>query len=53
MCYPTDIVNIYRYLKRSTISEAKFRQMKRCFGLDFAAINTAQLTGLSVRPAPA
>ena len=38
-----------RYYKRSRIAEAKFRQIVRCFSLDFTATNTAELTGISVR----
>ena len=33
----------------SKISEAKFRQLVRCFALDFTAMSTAELTDLSVR----
>ncbi len=38
-----------RYYCRSRISEAKFRQLIRCFALDVTATSTAELTGLSVR----
>lgn len=38
-----------RYYRRSKISEAKFRQLVRCFALDFTATSTAELTGISVR----
>ncbi len=38
-----------RYYFRSRIGEAKFRQLIRCFALDFTAVRTAQLTGISVR----
>jgi transposase len=38
-----------RYYKHSRISEAKFRQILRCFALDLTATETAQLTGISVR----
>ena len=38
-----------RYYFRSRIREAKFRQLIRCFSLDFTATSTAQLTGISVR----
>ncbi|HMV91766.1 MAG TPA: IS1595 family transposase, partial [Cyclobacteriaceae bacterium] len=34
-----------RYYFRSRIREAKFRQLIRCFSLDFTATSTAQLTG--------
>jgi transposase len=36
-----------RYLKRSHISEAKFRSILRCFCLDLTATNTALLTDIS------
>ena len=38
-----------RYYFRSRIREAKFRQLIRCFALDFTATSTAQLTGISIR----
>jgi transposase len=38
-----------RYYRRSKISEAKFRQLIRCFAMDFTATDTAELTGISVR----
>lgn len=38
-----------RYYKRSRIAEAKFRQLVRCFSLDFTASSTAELIGISVR----
>jgi len=38
-----------RYYCRSKISEAKFRQLIRCFALDFTAMSATELTGLSVR----
>ena len=38
-----------RYFQRSKISEAKFRQLVRCFALDLTASTTAELTGLSLR----
>jgi transposase-like protein len=38
-----------RYYSRSKITEAKFRQLVRCFALDFTASSTAELTGISVR----
>ena len=38
-----------RYYKRSKISEAKFRQIVRCFALDLTAGECAALTGVSVR----
>ncbi len=36
-----------RYYRRSRISERKFRQLTRCFALDFTASDTAELTGLT------
>jgi transposase len=36
-----------RYLKKSHISEAKFRAILRCFCLDLTATNTALLTDVS------
>jgi transposase len=38
-----------RYYRRSRINEAKFRQLVRCFALDFTASSTAELIGISVR----
>ncbi len=38
-----------RYYKRSRISEAKFRQLIRCFSMDFTATDTAILTQISIR----
>ena len=38
-----------RYYARSRITEAKFRQIVRCFALDLTASNTAELTGVSLR----
>ena len=38
-----------RYYFRSRIGEAKFRQLIRCFALDFTATSTAQLTDISIR----
>ncbi|MDE2419555.1 MAG: IS1595 family transposase [Gammaproteobacteria bacterium] len=38
-----------RYYRRSRITEAKFRQLVRCFALDFTASSTAELIGVSVR----
>ena len=43
------MVNKNRYYCRSRISEAKFRQLVRCFALDFTATSTAELIGISVR----
>ncbi len=38
-----------RYYFRSRIAEKKFRQLIRCFVMDFTATSTAKLTGISVR----
>ncbi len=38
-----------RYYFRSRIREAKFRQLIRCFALDFTATSSAQLTAISTR----
>ncbi|MER0214967.1 MAG: IS1595 family transposase, partial [Nitrosomonas sp.] len=38
-----------RYYFRSRIREAKFRQLIRCFSMDFTATDTTQLTGISIR----
>ncbi|WP_124946060.1 IS1595 family transposase [Sulfurirhabdus autotrophica] len=43
------MINKNRYYCRSRISEAKFRQLVRCFALDFTASSTAELIGISVR----
>lgn len=43
------MVNKNRYYVRSRISEAKFRQLVKCFALDLTATNTAKLIGISVR----
>jgi hypothetical protein len=40
-----------RYYRRSRISGKKFRQLLRCFAMDFTAADTATLTGISVRSA--
>ena len=40
---------VNKYYRRSKISEAKFRQLLRCFALDMTATLTAELTRLSVR----
>ena len=39
-----------RYFRRSKISEAKFRQIVRCFALDLTAGECAALTGVSANP---
>lgn len=41
------MINKNRYYSRSKITEAKFRQMVRCFALDFTATSTAELIGVS------
>jgi transposase-like protein len=38
-----------RYYKFSKISEAKFRHLLRCYALDLTAMETAVLTGISLR----
>ena len=38
-----------RYYRRSRIAEKKFRQLIRCFAMDFTATDTAEMTGVSVR----
>ena len=38
-----------RYYRRSHISEAKFRQLLKCFALDLNALETSKLTGISHR----
>jgi len=43
------MINKNRYYSRSKITEAKFRQLVRCFALDFTASSTAELIGISVR----
>ncbi len=43
------MVNKNRYYSCSKISEAKFRQLIRCFSLDLTATSTAELAGISVR----
>ena len=43
------MINKNRYYCRSRISEAKFRQLVRCFALDFTATSTAELIGISIR----
>ena len=36
-----------KYIRRSHLSEAKFRQVVKCFSLDLTAMQTAQLTALN------
>jgi len=36
-----------KYVNRSKISEAKFRQVVKLFALDLTATQTAELTGLN------
>ena len=43
------MVNKNRYYRRSRIAEKKFRQLIRCFVMDFTATDTAEMTGVSVR----
>ncbi len=43
------MINKNRYYCRSGIGEAKFRQLVRCFALDFTATGTAGLIGILVR----
>ena len=43
------MVNKNRYYRRSRIAEKKFRQLIRCFAMDFTATDTAEMTGVSVR----
>ena len=38
-----------KYTNRSKISEAKFRQILRCFTEDFDSTQTSKLTGISRR----
>ena len=38
-----------RYYRRSRIAEKKFRQLIRCFVMDFTATDTAEMIGVSVR----
>jgi len=43
------MAGVNRYFRYSKISEAKFRQLVRCFALDLTATQTAEITGVSVR----
>ena len=43
------MINKNRYYYRSSISEPEFRQLVRCFALDFTATSTAQLIDISAR----
>ena len=36
-----------KYIKRSHLSEAKFRQLVKCFSLDLTALQTAEITALN------
>ena len=36
-----------KYIKRSHLNEAKFRQLVKCFSLDLTALQTAELTALN------
>jgi transposase-like protein len=40
---------VNKYYRSAKISEAKFREILRCFGEDLTASSTARLTGISVR----
>jgi transposase len=40
---------VNRYYKSAKISEAKFRDVLRCFGEDLTASSTSRMTGVSVR----
>jgi transposase len=40
---------VNRYFRFAKISEAKLRQLLRCFALDLSATQSAKMTGLSVR----
>ena len=40
---------VNKYYQSAKISEAKFRQILRCFGEDLTASSTARMTGVSVR----
>ena len=46
------MVNKNRYYRRSRIAEKKFRQLIRCFVMDFTATDTAVLTGNYVENIP-
>jgi len=43
------MTRVNKYYRSAKISEAKFRQILRCFGEDLTASSTARLTGISVR----
>ena len=43
------MARLNRYYRFAKISEAKFRQLLRCFALDLTARQTSAMTGLSVR----
>ena len=43
------MTRVNKYYRSAKISEAKFRQLLRCFGEDLTASSTARLTGVSVR----
>jgi restriction system protein len=43
------MTRVNRYFRFSKLSEAKFRQLLRCFALDLTATQTSVLTGISVR----
>jgi len=43
------MAGVNRYFRNAKISEARFRQLLRCFALDMTATQTAQMTGRSLR----
>jgi transposase len=43
------MTRVNKYCRSAKISEAKFRQILRCFGEDLTASSTARMTGVSVR----
>jgi transposase len=43
------MAQLNRYFRFAKISEAGFRVLLRCFALDLSAMQTAQMTGISVR----
>ena len=43
------MIGVNRYFRHSKISEARFRDLVRCFALDLTATQTAAVTGISVR----
>jgi len=43
------MMRVNRYFRHSKLSEEKFRRLVRCFALGLTAVQTASLTGVSVR----